>query len=52
MANSVDPDQMLHDVASGLGLHGLLGLFVQIHRVNKIFVSSILKCISIVQRSV
>ena len=33
MANSIDPDQMPHSAASDLGLHCLLGLFVQICRV-------------------
>ena len=33
MANSVDPDQMLHSVVSDLGLHVCKGLSVPIFRV-------------------
>ena len=36
MANSVDPDQMLHSVASDLGLHCLQRLSVPILRVDMV----------------
>ena len=36
VASSADPDQMPHSATSDLGLHCLLGLFVQILRVDMI----------------
>ena len=37
MANSVDPDQMLHSAASDLGLHCFSGLSVPIFRVMMVY---------------
>ena len=37
VANSVDPDQMLHNAASDLGLHCLLRPFVPIFMVIRVF---------------
>ena len=36
VASNADPDQILHSAASDLGLHCLLGPFVQILRVDMI----------------
>ena len=36
MANSVDPDELLHSVVSHLGLHCLHRLSVRIHTVNTV----------------
>ena len=41
MANSVDPDQMPHSVASDLGLRCLLSLSVSLLRVITVFVYAV-----------